>query len=104
MTVGSRGKIVVRYDKHSLSNLPFGCQACHRKKKKIKIYLTERSSCLCVLVSVSVFMALSTVFHSINSPYDSLLSHSVLVVLFLPYWAFQLFISLSLSPDMILSG
>ena len=42
------------------------------------------------LVSVSVFMALSTTFHSINSP-DS---HSVLPVLFLPYWSFQLFISI----------
>ena len=34
------------------------------------------------LVSVSVFMILSTVFHSIDSPNDSLLSHSVLPVLF----------------------
>ena len=34
------------------------------------------------LVSVSVFMVLSTVFHSINSPNNSLLSHSVLPVLF----------------------
>ena len=32
-----------------------------------------------VLVSVSVFMALSTAFHSINSPNNSLLSHSVLL-------------------------
>ena len=47
-----------------------------------------------VLVSVSVFTALSTVFHSINSPYISLLSHSVLPVFFLPYWSFQLYISL----------
>ena len=46
-----------------------------------------------VLVSVSVFMALSTVFHSTNSPDKSLLSHTVLPVLFLPYWSFQLFIS-----------
>ena len=38
-----------------------------------------------VLVSVSDFMALSTAFRSINSPSDSLLSHSVLPVLFLPY-------------------
>ena len=38
-----------------------------------------------VHVSVSVFMALSTVFHSINSPDNSQLSHSVLPVLFLPY-------------------
>ena len=43
-----------------------------------------------VLVSVSVFMALSTVFHSINSPDNSPLSHSVLPILFLPYWSFQL--------------
>ena len=38
-----------------------------------------------ILVSVSVFTALSTVFHSINSPDNSPLSHSVLPVLFLPY-------------------
>ena len=47
-----------------------------------------------VLMSVSVFMALSTVFHSINSPNNSLLSHSVLPVLFLPHWYFQVYISL----------
>ena len=47
-----------------------------------------------VSVSVSVFMALSTVFHSINSPNNSPFSHSVLVVLALPYWSFQLYISL----------
>ena len=35
-----------------------------------------------VLVSISVFMALSTVFHCINSPDNSPLSHSVLPVLF----------------------
>ena len=32
-----------------------------------------------VLVSISVFMALSTVFRSINSPDNALLSHSVLI-------------------------
>ena len=47
-----------------------------------------------VLVSVSVFMALSTVFDCIDSPDNSLLSHSVLPVLFLPYWSFQPYISL----------
>ena len=47
-----------------------------------------------VLVSVSVFMALSTVFQSINSSDNSPRSHSVLLVLFLPYWFFQLYISL----------
>ena len=38
-----------------------------------------------VLVSVSVFMALSTVFYSINTPDNSLFSHSVLSSLSLPY-------------------
>ena len=47
-----------------------------------------------VHVSVSVFMALSTVFNTINSPDNSPLSHSLLLVLFLPYWPFQLYISL----------
>ena len=42
-----------------------------------------------VLVSVSVFMALSTVFHSIKSPDKSPLSHSVLPVVFLLYWPFR---------------
>ena len=46
-----------------------------------------------VLVSISVFMARSTVFHSINSPDNSPLSHSVSLVLFLPNWFFQLYIS-----------
>ena len=41
-------------------------------------------------MSISVFKALSTVFHSINSPDNSPLSHFVLPVLFLPYWSFQL--------------
>ena len=50
-----------------------------------------------VLVSISVFMALSTVFHSINSD-GSPLSHSVRPVLFLPYCSFQVFISLWKSP------
>ena len=47
-----------------------------------------------VLVSVSFLMALSTIFHSINSPDNSLLSHSVLLVLFPLYWSFQLYSSL----------
>ena len=48
-----------------------------------------------VLVSVSVFItALSTVFHSINSPENSLLSPSVLPVLILSYWSFQLYTSI----------
>ena len=38
-----------------------------------------------VLVSISVFIALSTVFPSINSSDNSPLSHSALPVVFLPY-------------------
>ena len=47
-----------------------------------------------VLVPISVSVALSFVFHSINSPDKSPLSHSVLSVLFLLYWSFQRNISL----------
>ena len=47
-----------------------------------------------VLVSVSVFMALSIVFRSINSIDDSPLSHPVLPVSFQPKWSSQLHISL----------
>ena len=48
-----------------------------------------------VLVSVSVFVALSAVFHSVNSADNSPLSRSVLpVFLFLPCWSFQSYISL----------
>ena len=51
-----------------------------------------------VLVSYSVFMALSTVFHSINSPDNSPLSHSFSGLNFLPYWSVHLSISLWKSP------
>ena len=47
-----------------------------------------------VLASVSVFMGLSTVFHSINSQDNSPFSYSVHPVLSLPYWSFQLYVSL----------
>ena len=47
-----------------------------------------------VLMSVSIFIALSTVFQSINFPDNSPLSHSILPVLFLLYWSIQLYISL----------
>ena len=46
-----------------------------------------------LLVPVSVFVAISTVLHSINAPDSSPLSHSVLPVLYLPYWSFQSYIS-----------
>ena len=47
-----------------------------------------------VLASISVFMALSTVFQSIISPVNSPFSDSALLVLSLPYWSFQLYVSL----------
>ena len=46
------------------------------------------------LVFVSVSVALSTIFRSINSPCNSPLSYHVLPVLFLPYWSSQLYILL----------
>ena len=55
-----------------------------------------------VLVSVSVFMSLSTVFYSVNSPDNSPLSHSVLLVLFLPNWSFKLYSSLWKSPSALI--
>ena len=57
-----------------------------------------------ILVSVSVFVALSTVFHSIISPDKSPLSHFVLPVLILPHWSFQLHISLSKSPSALIES
>ena len=42
-----------------------------------------------VLLSISVFMALSTVFYSIYSPGNSPFSYSVLPVLSLPYGSFN---------------
>ena len=52
-----------------------------------------------VLVSISVFMSFSFVFHSINSPDKSPLSHSVLPVIFLPRYSFQLYIFSWKSPS-----
>ena len=64
--------------------------------------------CYSVLVSVSVFMVLSTVFHSINSPDNSPFSHSVPLVLFLSALLVLstvcLFMKVSLSPDLIPRG
>ena len=51
--------------------------------------------CSCVYFSL---MALSAIFHSVNSPNSSLISHSVIPALFLPCWSFQLYISLWKSP------
>ena len=59
-----------------------------------------------VLVSVSVFIALSTVFHSINSPVNSAfsLSSSGLISALLVLSTLYLFMKVSLSPDIILCG
>ena len=54
------------------------------------------------LLSISVFMALSSIFHSTHSPDNSPCSHSVLPVLSLPYWSFQLYISLWKSPSALI--
>ena len=47
-----------------------------------------------VLVSFFCPIVLSAVFDCLNSPDNSPLSYSVLPVLFLPYWSFQLHFSL----------
>ena len=59
-----------------------------------------------VLVSVSVFVALSTVFHSISSPDISPLSNSVLPVIsvLLVLSTAYIFMKVSISPDIILCG
>ena len=55
-----------------------------------------------VLVSVSVFMALSIVFLSMNSPDNSPLSRSVLLVLFLLDSSLQLYIHVRKSPSALI--
>ena len=57
-----------------------------------------------VLVSISVFMALSTLFHSINYPENPPPSHFLLQVLFLLYGLFQLHISLWKSPSALIQS
>ena len=83
---------------HALSSVPVGSPS---HGGDVVLYVFDminqpslRTPFYSVLVSISVFMALSTVFRPINSPGNSLLSHSVLPVLFLPDWSFQLSISL----------
>ena len=55
-----------------------------------------------VCLSVSVFMALSTAFHFLNSPDTFPFFHSVLPVLSLPDWVFQLYISLGKRPSALI--
>ena len=71
----------------------------------LSVTLTNRACPLLfysVLVSISVSEALSTVFHSINSPDNSPFSHSVLLVLSLPNWSFQLYVSLWKPPSALI--
>ena len=55
-----------------------------------------------VFVSISVSMALSTVFHSINSPDNPLLSHSVLPCLISALLVLSLVTSLRKSPSALI--
>ena len=55
-----------------------------------------------VLVFISVFLTLSTVFYSINCHDNSPLCHSVLPVLTLPYWSSQLYIYVWKSPSALI--
>ena len=59
-----------------------------------------------VLLSASVFIALSTVFLSINSPQNSPLSHSLLQIFsaLLVLSTIYIFMKVFLSPDIILCG
>ena len=70
------------------------CGSClwHKPAELIHAYLFCSWVYFCLTI-------LSAVFHSINSPDDSPLSHSVLLVLFLPHWSFELYISLWKSPS-----
>ena len=59
-----------------------------------------------VLVSISAFMALSTIFHSIHSPDNSPQSHcsSGIISALLVLSTIYLFMKVSFSPDIILCG
>ena len=70
-----------------LSKIPYVPASSPSRGGEVTIYVLGITNRACplfysVLVSVSVFKALSTVFHCINSPDNSPLSHSVLLVLF----------------------
>ena len=76
----------------------WGCNGlCHRRKPTELAH--SFSFCSCVYFYLT---ALSIVFHSINSPDNCPFSHSVLPVLTLLYWSFQLHISLWKSPSALI--
>ena len=76
----------------------WGCYGLCRRQKSTKL---AHSLLFCSCVCFCLYGP-STVFHSINSLDNSPLSYSVLLVLFLPYWSFQLYISLSKSPSALI--
>ena len=79
---------------HGLTFTWWGCLGLCQGHKPTELAHSFHS----VLASL---MALSPVFRFINSPDNSPYSHSVLPVLFLPYWSFQLYISFLKSPEMV---
>ena len=87
----------------SMIAIPAGSPSCGG----VSQFMSELThSFLSVLVSVSIFMALSTLFHSINSPNNSVLSLcsagliSALLLLSTVYFFMKVFFS----PDVILCG
>ena len=80
----------------------WGCYGSCPRHKPTKLAL----SFYYVLVYDSLFMALSTVFHSTNSPDNSPLSHCVILVYsaLLVLSTIYLFMKVSLSSDIILCG
>ena len=88
-----------KYHSHRLTFMWWGCYGLclwHKPTKLTHPFL------FCSCVSISVFMALSTVFRFINSPYNSPFSDSVLLVLSLPYWSFEVYVSLWKSPSALI--
>ena len=73
------------YIRHFLAVCPHGLTLCDGN---VAVYVFDinqpsfSTPIYSVLVSASVFMALSIVFHSINSPENSPLSHCILPVFF----------------------
>ena len=91
MTGGPRRLTVTRWECHGLSDIN---------------HLSLPTPFYSVLASLSVFMALSTVFHSLNSPNNSAFSlcSSGLISALLVLSTIYLFMKVSLSPDIILCG
>ena len=78
---------------HGLTFMWWGCFGLYRWHEPAEL----AHSFFILFVCLYLSMALSIVYNSINSPNNSPLSHSVLPVLFLSYWSFQLYISFLMS-------